>query len=116
MGLLADTAPLRTSDFRRLWLTGIVTVIGANLTIFAVPVQIYALTENSAYVGLAGLFALGMPFHDTEHLCAILGLLIYAIVFMWVFAARNLIRVAVILFGGGALMAALGSLIQQQLI
>ena len=66
--------------------------------------------------GMAGLFALGMPFHDTEHLCAILGLLIYAIVFMWVFAARNLIRVAVILFGGGALMAALGSLTQQQLI
>lgn len=58
MGLLADTAPLRTRDFRRLWLAGVVTVIGANLTIFAVPVQIYALTQNSAYVGLSGLFAL----------------------------------------------------------
>ncbi len=56
--LFADTTPLRTPDFRRLWLTGIVTVIGANLTIFAVPVQLYALTQNSAYVGLAGLFAL----------------------------------------------------------
>ena len=59
MGLLADVTPLRSPDFRRLWLAGIPTVIGANLTIFAVPVQIYALTENSAYVGLAGLFALG---------------------------------------------------------
>jgi MFS family permease len=58
VGVFADTAPLRTPDFRRLWLAGIVTVIGANLTIFAVPVQIYALTQNSAYVGLAGLFAL----------------------------------------------------------
>ena len=56
--LFADTTPLRTPDFRRLWLTGIVTVIGGNLTIFAVPVQLYALTRNSAYVGLAGLFAL----------------------------------------------------------
>jgi len=56
--LFADTTPLRTLDFRRLWLSGIVTVIGANLTIFAVPVQLYALTQNSAYVGLAGLFAL----------------------------------------------------------
>ena len=56
--LFADTAPLRSPDFRRLWLTGIVTVIGANLTIFAVPVQLYALTQNSAYVGLSGLFAL----------------------------------------------------------
>lgn len=35
-----------------------VTVIGANLTIFAVPVQVYVLTRNSAYVGLAGLFSL----------------------------------------------------------
>jgi hypothetical protein len=52
--LFADTTPLRTPDFRRLWLAGIVTVIGANLTIFAVPVQLYALTQNSAYVGLSG--------------------------------------------------------------
>lgn len=55
---LADTTPLRTPDFRRLWVAGIPTVIGANLTIFAVPVQLYALTQNSAYVGLSGLFAL----------------------------------------------------------
>jgi MFS family permease len=54
----ADTTPLRNPDFRRLWLAGIPTVIGANLTIFAVPVQLYVLTQNSAYVGLAGLFAL----------------------------------------------------------
>ncbi len=58
MGLLADVTPLRTPDFRRLWGAGVVTVIGGNLTIFAVPVQIYALTQNSAYVGLSGLFAL----------------------------------------------------------
>nr|WP_307856761.1 MFS transporter [Mycolicibacter acidiphilus] len=58
MRLFADTAPLRSPDFRRLWLAGIPTVIGANLTIFAVPVQIYALTRSSAYVGLTGLFAL----------------------------------------------------------
>jgi Transmembrane secretion effector len=54
----ADTTPLGTRDFRRLWVAGIVTVIGGNLTIFAVPVQLYALTQNSAYVGLSGLFAL----------------------------------------------------------
>jgi len=58
VSLFADTTPLRIPDFRRLWLSGIVTVIGANLTIFAVPVQLYALTQNSAYVGLSGLFAL----------------------------------------------------------
>jgi Transmembrane secretion effector len=54
----ADLTPLQWPDYRRLWLSGIPTVIGANLTIFAVPVQIYALTQNSAYVGLSGIFAL----------------------------------------------------------
>lgn len=58
MRLFADITPLRTPDFRRLWFAGIVTVIGGNLTVFAVPVQLYALTRSSAYVGLAGLFAL----------------------------------------------------------
>ncbi|HEX5142802.1 MAG TPA: MFS transporter [Mycobacterium sp.] len=56
--LFADTTPLRQPDFRRLWWAGVPTVIGANLTIFAVPVQLYELTENSAYVGLAGVFGL----------------------------------------------------------
>ncbi|GLE50876.1 hypothetical protein ATCCBAA256_04630 [Mycobacterium montefiorense] len=56
--LLADTTPLRSADFRRLWVAGIPTVIGANLTLFAVPVQIYTLTQTSAYVGMAGLFGL----------------------------------------------------------
>ncbi|OBB02569.1 MFS transporter permease [Mycobacteriaceae bacterium 1482268.1] len=56
--LFADLTPLQSPDFRRLFAAGVPTVIGANLTIFAVPVQIYALTQNSAYVGLAGIFAL----------------------------------------------------------
>lgn len=76
----------------------------------------YAFVWGFIAFGMAGLFALGMPFHDTEHLSAILGLLIYVVVFMWAFAARNLLGVSVALFGGGALMAALGSLIQHQLI
>lgn len=56
--LLADTAPLRNIYFRRLWIANIVTVIGAQLTIVAVPAQIYALTGSSAYVGLTGIFGL----------------------------------------------------------
>ncbi|MUM15944.1 MFS transporter permease [Mycobacterium sp. CBMA 623] len=56
--LFADITPLRNPDFRRLWLAGVVTVIGAGLTLFAVPVQIYALTQSSAYVGLTGIFGL----------------------------------------------------------
>lgn len=55
---LADTTPLRNDDFRRLWVANIVTVIGAQLTVAAVPAQIYAITGSSAYVGLTGVFGL----------------------------------------------------------
>jgi hypothetical protein len=57
-GALADTRPLRTDSYRRLWLAGIVTLVGAQLTVVAVPTQIYDLTRSSAYVGLTGLFGL----------------------------------------------------------
>ncbi|WP_232661879.1 MFS transporter [Pseudonocardia sp. TRM90224] len=57
-GALADTRPLRTDSYRRLWLAGIVTVIGSQLSVVAVPTQIYDLTGSSAYVGLTGLFGL----------------------------------------------------------
>jgi MFS family permease len=57
-GLIADTRPLATPAYRRLWSANIVTVIGAQLTVVAVPAQIYAITGSSAYVGLTGVFGL----------------------------------------------------------
>jgi MFS family permease len=57
-GILADTTPLKTPAYRRLWLANIVTVIGAQLSIVAVPQQVYQITLSSAYVGLTGVFAL----------------------------------------------------------
>lgn len=57
-GALADTRPLADPHFRRLWRANIVTVIGAQLTVVAVPAQIYAMTGSSAYVGLTGVFGL----------------------------------------------------------
>jgi MFS family permease len=57
-GIVADTRPLSVRPFRRLWSANIVTVIGAQLTVVAVPAQIYAITGSSAYVGLSGLFGL----------------------------------------------------------
>ena len=57
-GLFADTTPLRTPAFRRLWTAGVVTVVGAQLTVVAVPFQLYELTGSSAWVGLTGLFGL----------------------------------------------------------
>ncbi len=57
-GLVADTRPLRDDNFRRLWIANIITVVGAQMTVVAVPAQIYADTGSSAYVGLTGLFGL----------------------------------------------------------
>ncbi len=56
--MLADTRPLQDPHFRRLWSANIITVIGAQLTVVAVPAQIYAETGSSAYVGLTGIFGL----------------------------------------------------------
>ena len=57
-GVFADTTPLRNPHFRRLWQANIITVVGAQLTVVAVPAQIYAITLDSGYVGLTGLFGL----------------------------------------------------------
>lgn len=56
--ILADTRPLEHPDFRRLWIAYIITTIGAQLTVVSVPAQIWAITRNSGYVGLTGLFGL----------------------------------------------------------
>jgi MFS family permease len=56
--LLADTRPLANPHFKRLWRANIVTVVGAQLTVVAVPAQIYSMTGSSAYVGLTGIFGL----------------------------------------------------------
>nr|WP_232483548.1 MFS transporter [Brevibacterium yomogidense] len=56
--LFADTRPLQHAHYRRLWTANIVTSIGAQLTVVAVPAQIYAITQSSAMVGLTGVFGL----------------------------------------------------------
>lgn len=56
--LFADTRPFANADYRRLFTANIGAVIGAQLTAFAIPAQLYALTQDSGYVGLAGVFGL----------------------------------------------------------
>jgi hypothetical protein len=75
----------------------------------------YAFTWGFIALGMAGFFALGMPFHDAEHLTAIIGFLLYLVLFLWAFAARNLARVWAVTAGGALVMAGAASLIQHQL-
>lgn len=76
----------------------------------------YAFSWGLVAIGMAGLYALGMPFHDAEHLSAMVALLVYLAVFLWAFAARSLPRVWLVLAGGGALMAGAASLVQSALV
>lgn len=53
-----DVRPLRHRDFRRLFVGQGVAFVGFQLTAVAVPVQMYAVTQSSFWVGLIGLAAL----------------------------------------------------------
>ncbi|CAM4286754.1 Iron uptake protein [Comamonas aquatilis] len=76
----------------------------------------YGFTWGFIALTTAVLFALGMAFHDAEHLSAILGLLIYLCAFLWAFAVRSLGRVWAVLVGSGAVMGIAASLLQHNLI
>lgn len=52
---LADTRPLRIPDFRRIYIGQGISLLGSQLTVVAVPYQVYLLTRSSAAVGLVSL-------------------------------------------------------------
>jgi MFS family permease len=74
--LAIDVSPLRTSrDFRLLWLGELVSQTGSQIALVAVYVQVFALTDSAAAVGLVGLVqlialalasVLGGPLIDTH--------------------------------------------------
>jgi MFS family permease len=56
-----DIGPLRTSaDFRRLWTGSSLSILGGQMTGFAVTLQVYRMTHSSVAVGGVGL-ASGAP-------------------------------------------------------
>jgi len=51
-----DLTPLRESrDFRNLWLGQVVSFVGSEITMVAIPFQLYELTHSTLQVGLLGL-------------------------------------------------------------
>ncbi|MDT5036158.1 MAG: hypothetical protein QOE03_1343, partial [Micromonosporaceae bacterium] len=53
-----DVRPLRHAAYRRLFIGSAVSYFGYQFTAVAVPVQMYALTGSSTWVGYLGLAAL----------------------------------------------------------
>ncbi|MGE5286893.1 MAG: MFS transporter [Micromonosporaceae bacterium] len=56
--LAVNTQPLHNADFRRLFVGQGIAFIGFQVTAVAVPVQMYAITHSSLWVGLLGIAAL----------------------------------------------------------
>lgn len=54
-----DFSPLRHRDFRLLWLGKGVSFFGSQITLVAVPFQVYSLTRSALAVGLIALCQLG---------------------------------------------------------
>jgi MFS family permease len=53
-----DTRPLRLTAYRRMWVGNGVSFFGFQFTSVAVPVEMYAITNSSAWVGLLGVAGL----------------------------------------------------------
>lgn len=54
-----DVAPLRQSPaYRRLWIGNSLSAVGTQMTLIAVSLEVYALTQSSFHVGLLGAFTL----------------------------------------------------------
>jgi MFS family permease len=56
--LTLDTAPLRVAPYRRLFAGDSISLVGTQMTIVAVPIQVFSITRSSFYVGLLGLVTL----------------------------------------------------------
>lgn len=55
-GLAVDATPLRTSrEFRLLWLGQLISLVGRQVTVVALPLQVFLLTGSSLAVGMIGL-------------------------------------------------------------
>jgi hypothetical protein len=66
--------------------------------------------------GIAGLVALGVDFHEAETGMFMLALLVFLGMFLWAFAASSVLRVWLVLAGGGTAMIGAGMALQRMLL
>lgn len=76
----------------------------------------YAFTWGFTALGIAGLVAFGVDFHDAEAGAHILAFLVFLVAFLWTFTAAKLSRVWALLAGGGLIMSLLAGCIQYFLL
>ena len=76
----------------------------------------YAFTWGFCAIGIAALAALGVSVHAAEHGVMLLAFLLFLCLFLWAFAAQNMVKVWIVLAGGAALMTGLALLLQRSLV
>ena len=53
-----DTRPLRHPTYRRIFIGSATAFFGAQFTVIAVPIQMYAITRSDSWVGVLGVVGL----------------------------------------------------------
>lgn len=76
----------------------------------------YAFTWGFVALGVAGLAALGVDFHEAETVLLLLAFLVFLPLFLWAFAAASLARVWAVLGGGAVFMTAVAWGLQRVLL
>lgn len=76
----------------------------------------YAFTWGFSSLGIAGLAAFGVDFHEAETGVLMLAFLVFLGVFLWAFASSSVARVWAVLAGGGVLMTLSAWLIQLSML
>jgi hypothetical protein len=76
----------------------------------------FASTWSFVALGVAGLVALGVDYHEAEVTLMLLAFLVFLPLFLWSFASPRQGRVMALLFGGAALMTASAWAIQRAVL
>lgn len=90
--------------------------LGIPLRVLAAVIGGWAFSWSFAAFGTASLAALGSEFHDAETASMMLGVLIFAGIVMWVFAARSQLRVWAVLLGGSLLFNLIALQLQRMIL
>lgn len=76
----------------------------------------YSFTWGACALGIAGLAAVGVSFHEAETGVMLCAFLLFLGLFLWTFAAKSMVKVWVVFAGGAAVMTGVALAIQNMLV
>lgn len=76
----------------------------------------YAFTWGFCAIGISGLAALGVSVHAAEAGVMLVAFLLFLCLFLWAFAAQNIVKVWAVLAIGAMVMTGLALVLQRSLV